>query len=101
MSDNKELGVGSEIAKKIPAWALQFEGKCNCKNFQDAMDRRGPNWCEANFDYLVNHFMNQGDKLIPLLQRMPNFAQKLAIQHTLRSAIAKVKARRDAAEAQE
>ena len=93
MSDTKELGVGSEIAKKIPAWALQFEGKCNCKNFQDAMDRRGYEWCENNFDYLVDHFMKQGDKLIPLLQRMPNFAQKMAIQHTLRSAIAKVKAR--------
>ena len=90
MSDTKKLGVGSEIAKKIPAWALQFEGMCNCKNFQDAMDRRGPKWCEDNFDYLVDHFMQQGDKLIPLLQRMPNFAQKMAIQHTLRSAIAKV-----------
>ena len=99
MSDTKNLGVGGEIAKKIPAWALQFKGKCNCKNFQDAMDRRGPKWCENNFDYLVDHFMKQGDKLIPLLQRMPNFAQKMAIQHTLRSAIAKVNARNAAEEA--
>ena len=92
MSDNNG-GVGSEIAKKIPSWAVQFKGGCNCKNFQKAMDDRGPYWCEANFDYLVNHFMSQGDHLIPLLQRMPTFAMKVAITHTLRAAIAKVKAR--------
>lgn len=89
MSDIR--GVGSEIAKKIPDWAVQFKGGCDCKNFQKAMDSRGPKWCEDNFDYLVDHFMRQGDRLIPLLQRMPSFAQKMAITHTLRSAIAKVR----------
>ena len=96
MSDNNG-GVGSEIAKKIPSWAVQFNGRCNCKNFQKAMDDRGPEWCENNFDYLVNHFLSQGDHLIPLLKRMPTFAMKVAVSHALRSAIAKVKARTDAA----
>ena len=90
---NKTGGVGSEIAKKIPSWAVQFKGRCSCKNFQKAMDDRGPEWCEANFDYLMDHFMSQGEHLIPLLQRMPTFAMKVAISHALRSAIAKVKAR--------
>ncbi len=85
------VGVGSEIAKLIPDWAVQFKDGCDCKNFQLAMDERGPQWCEDNFEYLVDHFMKQGDRLIPILKKMPSFAKRVAVIHALTRAINKVK----------
>ncbi len=88
---NEVVGVGSEMAKLIPEWAVQFKEGCDCKNFQLAMDERGHKWCSDNFAYLVDHFMSQGDRLIPILRLTPNFAKKIAITHALAGAIAKVK----------
>ena len=31
--------VGTELAKLIPDWAIQFKGGCGCKDMQAKMDR--------------------------------------------------------------
>lgn len=57
--------VGTELSKLIPSWAVQFDGQCGCKNMAKKMDNWGLPGCQANRKAIVNHLMQQSDKLIP------------------------------------
>ena len=85
------------MAKLIPEWAVKTGAGCRCKDFAAKMDKWGIEGCQRRRGVIVAHLLGQAEHLIPLLKRMPTFAMKVAVSHTLRSAIAKVKARTDAA----
>ncbi len=58
-------GVGTELSKLIPDWAVQFKGGCGCNDMAKKMDDRGIDWCELNRASVIAHLMSQSDKLIP------------------------------------
>jgi hypothetical protein len=86
-------GVGTELAKLIPDWALQFKGSCGCRDMQAQMDKRGTKWCRMNEGKIVQHLLEQEEHLVPFLRLVPAFAKKVTAQHMLRTAIASVEAR--------
>ena len=78
--------VGTELSKMIPDWAVQFKGKCGCKDMQKKMDRWGVDGCEARRAMIVTHLMGQSDFLIPVFKLIPetmnmNEGLKLGIIH--------------------
>lgn len=62
---NKKEKVGTELSKLIPDWAVQFEGRCGCRDMARKMDRWGLAGCEARRALIVDHLTQQSDKLIP------------------------------------
>jgi hypothetical protein len=79
--------VGTELSKMIPDWAVQFEGKCGCRNMQAKMDHWGVVGCTAKKDIIVAHLMEQSDKLIPAFRLVPDTAKKIIAEQMLRMAI--------------
>ena len=80
-------GVGTELAKLIPTWAVQFAGKCNCKDMEKKMNNWGPDGCEARRDVIVKHLTSQKDHLVPFLQLVPSGLRKVACDRMLSLAI--------------
>ncbi len=79
--------VGTELSKLIPDWALQFKGKCGCKDMQKKMDRWGPDGCEKRRDQIVAHLLSQGDLLIPAFRIIPEAGKTVAANLLLNKAI--------------
>jgi len=80
-------GPGTELTKLIPRWAVQFEGKCDCRSVASKMDKWGPEGCRRNEDYLVNHLSKQSDLLIPPLRKVPAKMRRAVAKRLLRIAI--------------
>ena len=85
MSDKD--GVGTQLSKMIPDWAVQFNGKCRCKDMQSKMDRWGPDGCERRIDIVVAHLLEQSDHLIPTLKMVPLTAKRMVAEKMVRTAI--------------
>lgn len=85
--------VGSELAKLIPRWAVQFKDeKCKtCKDMVYKMDAWGVQGCENRRDYIVNHLLSQSEQLIPLLNLVPKICKRTAAIMLLNQAIANAK----------
>ena len=86
--------VGTELAKLIPDWAVQFKSGYGCKDMQVKMDRWGIAGCEAHRYEIVAHLLSQSDMLIPALKAVPIGMKKAVAERLLNKAI---KRARDAA----
>ena len=79
--------VGTELAKQIPKWAVQFKGGCGCKDMQKKMDRWGPDGCYARRHQIVAHLLTQSEHLIPAFQLVPDAVKRIVAQRMLNKAI--------------
>lgn len=79
--------VGTELAKLIPDWAIQFKDGCGCKDMQIKMDRWGIAGCEAHRYEIVTHLLSQSDMLVPVLRAVPIGMRKVAAERLLNKAI--------------
>ncbi len=79
--------VGSELAKQIPNWALQFKSNCGCKDMEKKMNRWGPEGCYERRDEIVAHLMSQSEHLIPAFQFVPAPVRKAIAGRMLNKAI--------------
>jgi len=70
-------GVGSNLADKIPDWAVATKEGCKCRDYECKMNRWGPDKCEAQIDIIVNHLVQQSDRLIPMFKALPKPARKM------------------------
>ena len=86
MSEEK-LGVGDELAKLIPDWAVQFKGKCKCKDMQEKMNLWGPDGCEEHRDFIVTHLLAQEEHLVPILKAVPTAFKKVGATRMVNLAI--------------
>lgn len=90
----KEL-VGTELSKLIPDWAVQFEGRCGCRDMARKMDRWGLAGCEANRKAIVDHLIQQSDKLIPAFRvasgMLPEAAKRVLATRLLNKAMRNAK----------
>ena len=82
-------GVGTELAKLIPDWAIQFKDGCGCKDMEKKMNKWGPEGCQNRADSIVRHLMAQSDMLIPAFKMIPTPARKAVAGQMLRYAIKK------------
>jgi hypothetical protein len=80
-------GVGTELAKQIPEWAVQFKGKCNCKDMQVKMDKWGPDGCYERRNMIVAHLVGQSEHLIPAFQLVPDSIKRVIAGRMLNKAI--------------
>ena len=87
-------GVGTELAKLIPDWAIQFKDGCGCKDMQRLMDKWGPDGCDIRRGRIVAHLMGQSEHLIPAFKLVPDAMKKIVAERLLNKAI---KRARDAA----
>jgi hypothetical protein len=83
----KKANVGDELTALIPDWAVQFKGKCSCRDVARKMNRWGASGCEANRKYIVNHLMSQNEMLIPIFRALPVLLKKAAAHKLLTTAI--------------
>ena len=79
--------VGTELAKQIPDWAVQFKGGCGCKDMQKKMDKWGPDGCYERRNMIVAHLMSQSDHLIPAFQFVPETLKRVIAARMLNKAI--------------
>ena len=63
--ETKPEPVGTELSKIIPRWAVNNKKGCSCKDWAKKMDKWGIEGCEARRGPIVQHLVNQSDKLIP------------------------------------
>lgn len=79
---------GSALESLIPAWVVQFKDGCGCKDYSKKMDRWGTEGCESRQDEIIEHLMQQSDKLIPIFRGLPDSFRKAAAKKLLAKAIA-------------
>lgn len=79
------------MSRLIPEWAVQFDGKCGCKDMSKKMDHWGPDGCERKSDTIVAHLLSQSDHLVPMLAMLPEFMKKALAERMLRQAIRKAR----------
>ena len=80
-------GVGTELSKLIPKWAVKSGAQCNCRNVAAKMDRYGIKWCEDNRNQIITHLMEQDEHLIPAFKLVPEAMKKIAAERLLNKAI--------------
>ena len=88
-------GVGTEMAKLIPDWAVQFKGGCSCRDMAKKMDRWGLEGCEARRQQIVTHLTSQSDMLIPVLRGLPVALKRVGASNLLNRAIRRVRKKLD------
>ena len=79
--------VGTELAKLIPDWAVQFKGGCGCKDMAAKMDRWGVSGCIERSDQIIAHLLSQGEHLVPVLRMVPAPMKRVAAKRLLNRAI--------------
>ncbi len=85
--------VGTELARMIPDWAVQFKGGCGCKDMQKKMDSWGPDGCEKRRDQIVAHLLSQSVHLIPAFKFVPETAKRVLAGKMLALAIRNARSR--------
>ena len=80
-------GVGTELSRLIPDWAVKQGSGCNCKSVAKKWDKYGVAWCERNRELIVGHLLGQSDHLIPAFKLVPEAARKLVADKLLNKAI--------------
>jgi hypothetical protein len=88
-------GVGTEMAKLSPDWAVQFKGGCSCRDMAKKMDRWGLEGCEARRQQIVAHLTSQSDMLIPVLRGLPVALKRVGASNLLNRAIRRVRKKLD------
>ncbi len=79
--------VGTELAKLIPEWAVQFGEGCGCKDMEKRMNKWGVEGCTRHKNAIISHLLSQSDRLIPAFKLVPAPMKKVAAGRLLRKAI--------------
>lgn len=81
-------GVGTEIARILagpPLW-IQKTAECSCQADADALDARGPDWCEAHMDQIVAKLRDEAYRRgIPFLDAAGRMLVRRAIANARRA----------------
>ena len=85
-------GVGSQLEKWIPEWALIPEADCNCEAVRDEMNRLGPDGVLADLERFEEHFLAQRKYLRKSLQKIPEVVLRNWVRLLVTRACQKVKA---------
>lgn len=85
-------GVGTELSKMIPDWAVADKKGCKCKSMAAKWDKYGIEWCERNINMMVAHLLGESERLIPSLHRIPETAKRLAAMQMIKIAIKRARA---------
>jgi hypothetical protein len=80
-------GVGTELAKQIPEWAVQTSKKCQCKDMQAKMNKWGPDGCYKRRNAIIAHLIAQSDLLIPAFKFVPESVKRVVAGRMLGKAI--------------
>ncbi len=86
-------GVGSNLARKIPAWAVATKKGCKCRDYECKMNRWGPDKCEEQLNLIVTHLMQQSDRLIPMFKLIPKPAHRALASAMVKFAISEERAK--------
>ena len=84
-------GVGTELSKMIPDWAVADKKGCKCKSMSAKWDKYGVDWCERNVNLMVAHMLGESDRLIPTLKKVPKAVKRLALMQMIKAAIKNAK----------
>jgi hypothetical protein len=89
LSSNKSYRnkPGSALESLIPEWAVESGRQCSCASMKAQMDTMGTQWCIDQSDMLVEHLMQQSDKLIPIFRVLPYSLRMTAAKNLLEKAI--------------
>ena len=85
-------GVGTELGKLLPKWALKKNRSCRCSETAADLDENGIKWCEDNFDSLILHLLNQSEHLIPVFRMVPTSGRRAIAESLVKKAIRNAKA---------
>lgn len=80
-------GVGTELGRLIPDWAVKQKKGCGCSDMAKKMDKWGPDTCEKNINKIVTHLLSQSKRLIPALAKTPKPLQRAAALRMIKIAI--------------
>ncbi len=86
-------GVGTEISKLIPEWAIKQGSGCSCKSVSAKWDKYGIAWCERNRERIVDHLMGQSQHLIAVLKMVPKAMQRVTVGMAVDKAIGNARSR--------
>jgi hypothetical protein len=77
-------GPGTELARIFAR--LGIHGDCTpCRALADEMDRRGPDWCAENGDFILHHLERQARRRgLPFLRPAAAILVRLAIRRARR-----------------
>lgn len=78
---------GSALASLIPDWATSDRSGCSCKSYAARMDQLGVQWCNSNYDMLVEHLVQQKKYLKAPLNMTPDAACRIGARRLLDKAI--------------
>jgi len=81
-------GVGTELGKLIPSWAVSVADGCGCKDFAEKMDRWGILGCQRRRNQIIAHLLEQSALLIPAFRLTPIGLRKVVAERLLNKAIA-------------
>ena len=84
-------GVGTELSKMIPDWAVEDKKGCSCKSMAAKWDKYGIAWCERNANLIVGHLLGESGRLIPFLRAVPEPIKRAATLRMLGKAIRNAK----------
>jgi len=85
-------GVGTELGKLLPKWALKKNRSCRCSETAAELDQNGVKWCEDNFDLISAHLVRQSEHLIPAFRVVPASGRQAIAERLVRKAIKNAKA---------
>lgn len=55
-------GVGTRVARILKLLGISYTKGCTCKSIAAEMNRKGPDWCEANIDSIVGKMMAEAKR---------------------------------------
>lgn len=79
--------AGSALSSLIPDWATNDRSGCSCKSYAARMDQLGVQWCNANYDMIVEHLVQQKKYLKAPLNMTPDAACRIGARRLLDKAI--------------
>ena len=80
-------GVGTELGKLLPKWALKKNRSCRCSETANELDENGIKWCEDNFDQIVLHLTHQSEHLILAFRLVPASGRRAIAEQLVKQAI--------------
>tara|TARA_R110002012_G_scaffold286594_1_gene478213 strand:+ start:2924 stop:3187 length:264 start_codon:yes stop_codon:yes gene_type:complete len=72
-------GVGTELLKMIPKWAVREGSGCKCKSTAAKWDKYGIAWCERNRERIIDHLMSQSQYLVTVAAVVPKTIQRITV----------------------
>jgi hypothetical protein len=80
-----EIGPGMELHKLLARFGIQVNSDCPCVARMREMNRRGPEWCEANIATIVGWLREEAARReLPFVERLAGMMVKRAIANSRR-----------------